>query len=738
MAGWMDYFPAPAATPASLTPTAAPQGDGQQIIVRANGNEYRFPAGTPLSVIQNAMQGQQGGPAISPGTNLPGDVHMERPLPGQSEQNRATQDFLPSLGTGLAQGAYELATLPATVLHGAVDLSNWASDKITGRPLFPDYGLLSPVFDAQQQGRDWMQENLHQPTTTVGEFARTVGEFVPGAVALGPGQGITGAVGNAVRYGVVPGVLSEAAGQATEGTALEPWARVAAGILGAGVMAVGANAGAGAGLPGTVGASSAVLARYLRGTGMTAAEAQAAERLVQEGARQGVPVTWPEALNSATNGRIDATALQRFVEQSRGGQPIMSDFIANRTAGATTAAARGASTIGPASNPTQLGQITQELADDAIRYVQEQINAATRPLFNAAAGTSVDPIAFGRLYNEPLVQQAIKDIRASNVYGREVAGLPDDSVGMMQALKVYFEDLAGKESGTRANFAASVYSQQATAARDAGTAASPDYADWLHNQSILRRNYLTPLEAGPLGAVAGTGDIGGQLQAIFPRNPFSGSANEVTTTIRAIAQQNPQAAGALVRQHVEQVFNQATRNLTGGQNQFGAARFVAEIKGNAQQAANLEAGIRALPNGDTIWEGFNSLLRVLQATGARKPAGSPTTFNTAIEAQMSRGTPVATLGSLMASPMDATTAVGRWYRDFRLGKNSAQLAEIITDPASLPLLQRLAMGGPLQDLQRIAGMLIDQHLHTVEGQWIDQPRLGALVPQSPGANVAPN
>ena len=61
--------------------------------------------------------------------------------------------------------------------------------------------------------------------TTAGEYAGTVGEFLPGAVMGGGGN-----VGNLLRYGVVPAVSSEAAGQLTEGTAAEPWARAGAAL----------------------------------------------------------------------------------------------------------------------------------------------------------------------------------------------------------------------------------------------------------------------------------------------------------------------------------------------------------------------------------------------------------------------------------------------------------------------------------------------------------------------------
>lgn len=729
---WNQLVPVPGdqyyGAPSPQTPPALPSfevrtPDGQTLTIQAPD------ADAALAEARRTYANPPPAPGPVPQTpsapNAPGSTHTQRALPGQSEGNRTAQDFLPSLGTGIAQGAYELATLPATVLRGATGAANWLSrDVLGGDPLFPDNGLMQPVFDLQDQGREWMGDNLHQPTTTAGEFARTVGEFIPGAAALGPGN----LIGNTVRYGVVPGIASEAAGQVFNDTALEPYARAAAGILTGAGMALMANAGAGAGLPGSTGAAAGVLANSLRNSGLTPAELTAAERLIAEGASRGVQLTWPEALYSATNGRVDATMLQRFVEQSRGGQPIMSNVMGARPAAVGAAAARELPIVGPSASPTALGQLTQELADDAIDYVREQINAVTRPMFRAAEGQQIDPIAFGQLYNDPLVQAAIRNIRNDPVYGRSVANLPDDSVGMMQALKTYFEDMAGRQAGERANFAASVYGQQATAARNAGTAASPDYSDWLQNQSRLRRDYLAPLEEGPVGALAGTNELGAQTAALFPRNPFAGTAQETGDAIATIASTNPDAAASLVRSHIEQVFDQATRELTRGGNQFGGARFVAELKGNAEQARTLEAAVRALPNGDARWEGFESLLRVLQATGSRLPAGSPTTFNTAIEAQMTRGPALGSLLSNVASPGAAATSVQRWYADFRLGRNSAELARIITDPASAPLLQRLAMGGRYDDLVSIAATLLNQGSGTIAGQNFNQPRLGALVP----------
>ena len=59
-----------------------------------------------------------------------------------------------------------------------------------------------------------------------------------------------GVLGNAIKFGVIPGAASEAAGEATAGTGIEPWARFIAGAgagVGADLAATGFGAAARAG-----------------------------------------------------------------------------------------------------------------------------------------------------------------------------------------------------------------------------------------------------------------------------------------------------------------------------------------------------------------------------------------------------------------------------------------------------------------------------------------------------------
>lgn len=68
----------------------------------------------------------------------------------------------------------------------------------------------------------------HDPQTTVGEYAETIGEFLP-VVAAGKG-----AIGKKLLTQVLaPAIGAETGGQLTEGSWIEPYARVAGGVAGA-------------------------------------------------------------------------------------------------------------------------------------------------------------------------------------------------------------------------------------------------------------------------------------------------------------------------------------------------------------------------------------------------------------------------------------------------------------------------------------------------------------------------
>lgn len=130
------------------------------------------------------------------------------------------EDVARSIGGGLQRGITGLLDLAKSGLQPNV--GTMEMDPETGQmrytPSDVGFGEVTRAVESRVPS--------YQPQTTAGEYAGTVGEFLPGA-ALG-GGGVTGLV----KYGLIPGLTSEAAGQLTEGTRLEPWARIGGAVAG--------------------------------------------------------------------------------------------------------------------------------------------------------------------------------------------------------------------------------------------------------------------------------------------------------------------------------------------------------------------------------------------------------------------------------------------------------------------------------------------------------------------------
>lgn len=86
----------------------------------------------------------------------------------------------------------------------------------------------APTSEQIKSGVEGVTGPFYQPQTVPGEYARTVGQFAPGAVA-GPG----GIARRAITQALVPALASETGGQLYKGTELEPYARLAGGVGGA-------------------------------------------------------------------------------------------------------------------------------------------------------------------------------------------------------------------------------------------------------------------------------------------------------------------------------------------------------------------------------------------------------------------------------------------------------------------------------------------------------------------------
>jgi len=158
----------------------------------------------------------------------------------------AAKDVVQSGGTGVVKGVTGLAGASGDVREllasGASKVAGLAGYEVEPKTISnvmkhaPVFGTVlgGPTSEVTNKVVQDATGEFYKPKSTAGEYAQTLGEFLPNAAA-GPG-GLARRIGLGV---VAPALASETAGQVTKGTAAEPYARAAAAIAAAPVVARG-------------------------------------------------------------------------------------------------------------------------------------------------------------------------------------------------------------------------------------------------------------------------------------------------------------------------------------------------------------------------------------------------------------------------------------------------------------------------------------------------------------------
>lgn len=358
----------------------------------------------------------------------PGQGDMRAP-PAAPEQPGYAKDMLYSGGSGLVRGAVETAMLPITANRLGQQGASWAMGagddlvrSIFGMaPATPEdvaarqagfaqsqeavaqvlpFGRLllgQQAADAQDAVRGAMDANLYEPQTTPGRYAETIGEFAsPGGV---PSKAVRAAptaarkvaeyIPDLFRNVVLPGGLSEAAGQAAEGMGADgTWKETLARVAGAVAGGVGSAAVKAANAPD----------RVIRRAAGDVTDEEWARALELQNNQFGVKLTGPEAISQARNGGTGLTDVQRVVEGSIEGAAGMNPFFAQRPDQLKAATNAWLDSIAPQSAaPSTLGPRAAQAAEGAIsaspegRAMQEAIFGVGPRVTAAQAGEVVQP-----------------------------------------------------------------------------------------------------------------------------------------------------------------------------------------------------------------------------------------------------------------------------------------------------------------------------------------------------------
>lgn len=638
-------------------------------------------------------------------------------------------DVAQALPTGIIKGAIGLVGLPGDAARLLGKGADAAAEYLTGQELPAGFKANAPAASvgAERLARDFERAtgDLYKPQTVAGKFAHTVGEFVPGA-----GRGAL----NQARFGAAPAIASEAAGQLTEGTAVEGPARALTAVAVGGLGALASR-------PAT---AQAAVAGGMRG--VDDATVTAAGQLMQAAQARGIALTWPEAIAQASGGGgRGLTNMQRVVEGSPGGADTMGNFMAQRPAQIEAAARQQFDTIAPQSQaPSTIGPAVGEAALQTATDARAIRSAQTRPFYERAATdtvpvenvngiiTQLDEIiaragtpelagpaqqlrdrliaqqATPAIPGTPATRTPVTDPSTGRVIRYDATpatpgtpgtpAVPHTNVGRLDEVygsaRDQFTGPAPMANGTEAR--ASRYAAEALEPLDTALqAASPALAEGRQVHQAITRQFIDPLMQGPIGKLAER-DIGTRqaINVLFPTNPLPGSAPEIVRTVGALAQRNPLAARQLVRAHVESVFNEATQQLQTGANQFGGAGFAAVLRGNTQQAENLAAAIQGV-GGPQVLQGFDEFLNIMSATGQRQRIGSQTAFNKQLEDTLKGGGAVGEAANAVATAgIKLPGRIKEAYETWRLGRNTQQIAQLFTDPGAIDMFRRLAAAAP--------------------------------------------
>lgn len=642
--------------------------------------------------IRGALQGMAPGQVQQselPAPQMRFDAHGDPINYDPFAPRNGVEDMVRSGGAGLMQGVDSLLGMGGDVRNlagsvigkgmGMVDprLEGAFKDQLSKPNILDLLGpgaliKMAPTSEQVGSARQGVMGSDYVPQTTGGEYARTIGQFAPAALA-------PGGVGARAANVLVPGLMSEGAGQLTKGKSYENLARVLGGL--AGGLGVGA---ATRGSP-----VSRMLADDT--AGVSDSQIAAARTLMEQSP---VRLTGAEAVQQVTGGASGLGTRQRVLEGTPQGRRVIGAALADRPDQVRSAAMAAFDDVAPASQaPAMLGTRAKDAADSAITKVRQAINQRADGNYRALVGQNLSAQIYAPLIENPSYKAALTALRNNPELNNAIRDLPDTDLSVINRV---VQQLDTMEASARPSVMNPEGNNLLAAERAGGRGIANDAVkmedaigttsgDWTKARQIVadgRANELDPLRAGPLGKIAETDQIKAQTGALYPMAPAEGAAGE---TVQALQSLPSDLAAALTRQHLANSFNESTQALQGGANQYGGAKFAATIAGNPEQRTVLNAGIGvAAPQAQAR---LQTLLQALEATGKRQPQGSMTAYN---NEELKRLGEVGFAGETVRAASSipfATRQLGDMIQDFQKSRNAQSLSEaLLANPAEFEKL----------------------------------------------------
>lgn len=576
----------------------------------------------------------------------------------RAKPRSVTQEVMAKINEPIVAGASAVLGLPGLLESGLRYGERKIGEFVAGRPLRP---------------KEMPQQVLPTPTD-IQRAARQAGIPTERAETL-PGQALQSFVRNIVSApvpgAVIPAALSAAGEEALavpfRGTQLEPMART-----------VGAMATPLAQVP-FIARSPAqrIAAEELQR--ITPTQMRQAEQIQATGARVGTPVTAAEALQQATGGATRMPEVQRMIESSVGGGPLMRQYLAGREAQTR----QTLESMFPATARAELGVEAQKAAQEAQRGAAREVSQRVEPMFAQIRGVEIPKDTFESIVKDnAIVKSVYNSVKNKPEWKEASKNIPENSVGFVEIMRQELGDrmsAAYREGASnRARVLNQAYDDLKVVADDA---VGGSYQQALTATRQAREQIQRPLESTPIADIAETADTARQFASLFAKNAvdLNLTPDKVKTTIQALSKKDPNLATDFVNQYLrgslEKISPVAQRQaVTGG-------RFADTVWGNETQRRNLLTAYEEA-FGANAAKGLDEMLVALKAQAQRLPVGSPTAEKAAL-AQRAEGV----TRKAISQPLGG---VAMLVDQIINGRDMERFARVLTSNDGVAQLQKIA------------------------------------------------
>lgn len=457
--------------------------------------------------------------------------------------------------------------------------------------------------------------------------------------------------------------------------------------LGQGLLA-SAGQGVAVGINKAITSNPLKVSPYDRARATDPATLAAARQAKQEASDQGVDLTFGQSTNLRSG-----LSSERQLARDPASMDTMNQFYQKQRGQIGEAATKYIDNLSPVQSVDEGVSAMRGGAEATINSAKTARSAAAKPEYDKVMGLAIPDEEMAALKSDAVIARALKYVRGNTAYQREITGLPDSSMKVLDLAKRRIDDQIGVAqragnnnearllTGAKSDLVAKLDSliPEYKPAREAFAGMSPA---------------IDEMQSGIVGSLANKEGIEriSEIRNIFNANLSNPAAVGKARAAFESAGKGDQWNAGLAT-YLRDALDAASKTDKG----LSAQRLVTSVYGDSRQKALIKEAMTPQQ-----FDGFTRLMNVIQHAARSLPEGSPTATDTmggqALRDQFGKPLRVAK----DAVNMKFGDALFDWKTRKMSDAGMEKLAKAVTDPNSIEQLKKLRMLDPRSEKALVA------------------------------------